>query len=336
MNSLIRFKNPPFIISSATAVGKKEHEGPLGDLFDLFDMTDRYGKETWEQAEGEMQRLALNTAFAKIGYRDDQIGAVFAGDLINQCSGAAYGLLDYDIPYFGLYGACSTGAEGLILASVTIQSGVFPTAAVVTSSHNCTAERQFRTPLEYGGQRTPTSQWTVTAGAAFILSETSDIATPYITEALPGRSTDFGISDANNMGAAMAPAAADTLYRYFTESGNSPDDFDLIATGDLGYEGWSILHKLMKDKGIPLGSNYTDCGLLIYDRDKQDVHAGGSGCGCSTAVLSAKLLPMLSKGIYHDILWIGTGALHSPMLLQQGKTIPGIAHLLRITKERMM
>ena len=332
MTEILKFKNSPVIISSAAVTGKKEHEGPLGDLFDLHDKTDCFGKKTWEQSESEMQRLAFNLALKKCGMKPDGIDALYAGDLINQCTGSAYGTLEYDIPFFGLYGACSTGAEGLILASVALNSGLFNTAAVVTSSHNCSAERQFRYPLEYGGQRTPTSQWTVTAGVAFIVGQGSG---PYITEALPGRSVDKGITDANNMGAAMAPAAADTLKRYFSVSGMSPDSFDLIATGDLGQEGHSIVKELLKTEGYTMGSNYTDCGMMIYDLEKQDMHAGGSGCGCSTATLSAYILKLLGEGQLRDILWLGTGALMSPMLVQQGMSIPGIAHLLRITKERM-
>ena len=336
MKDLIRFKNAPTIIASASVVGKNESDGPLGQLFDIHDTTDTFGMKTWEQSEGEMQRLAFNTAVAKAGLKYEDVQAIFAGDLINQCVCSAYGLSDYDIPFFGLYGACSTGAEALILSSITLNSGAYRTVAAVTSSHNCTAERQFRLPLEYGGQRTPTSQWTVTGAAAFIVGVDTSVHGPYITEALPGRVIDYGINDANNMGAAMAPAAVDTLIRYFKQSGMKPSDFDLIITGDLGYEGHSIVCDLMRQRGYDLGSVYDDCGLLIYDRTRQDKHAGGSGCGCSTTILSAKLLKDLTDGTYHDILWLGTGALMSPMMLQQGKSIPGIAHLLRITKENML
>ncbi|MDD6800845.1 MAG: stage V sporulation protein AD [Firmicutes bacterium] len=336
MSGIIKFKNAPVFISSAAVVGKKEHDGPLGGLFDLHDSSDSFGMKTWEQAEGEMQRLAFNTAAAKAGFNYTQLDALFAGDLINQCTSSSYGLVDYDIPFFGIYGACSTGAEGLILASLAMNAGAYQTTAVITSSHNCSAERQFRFPIEYGGQRTPTSQWTVTAAAAFIIGTNSSVSAPYITEALPGRSIDYGIKDANNMGAAMAPAAVDTLKRYFEESGFRPENFDAIFTGDLGAEGHSIVCDLMSKHGYDMGENYFDCGLLMYDNEKQDMHAGGSGCGCSTSVLSAKLLPELTKGTYRDIIWIGTGALLSPMIVQQGKSIPGIAHLLRITKERML
>ena len=333
-SEIISFGNAPTILSRATVVGKKEFEGPLGALFDCHDDTDTFGKSTWEQSESEMQRLALSLAIRKANLKNSDIDAVFAGDLINQCTGSAYGLISFGIPYFGLYGACSTAAEGLILASLALNAGAFDRVAVVTSSHNCSAERQFRYPIEYGGQRTPTAQWTVTGSAAFLLG--SDRGAAYITEAMPGRSVDLGIDDAANMGAAMAPAAVDTLTRYFKASGKKPSDFDMIVTGDLGYEGHAIVLDLMKKQGIDLSSNYTDCGLLIYDRKKQDMHAGGSGCACSATVLAALLLDRFERGELHDILWMGTGALMSPMSVQQGLSIPGICHLVRITKERML
>lgn len=333
-NSIIRFPRSPSFISSAAVCGKKEKEGPLGNIFDFHDSSDKFGQDTWEQAESEMQRTAMNIALSKAKLAVDDIDAVFAGDLINQCTGSSFGLLDFDLPYFGLYGACSTAAEGLILSALAYNSGVgYNRIGVTVSSHNCSAERQFRFPLEYGGQRPPTAQWTVTAGASFIIGDGSGA---YITEALPGRSIDGGITDANNMGAAMAPAAIDTLTRYFTESGAEPSDFDMILTGDLGEIGHGIVTELMLDAGYDLSCNYDDCGLMIYDRASQDVHAGGSGCGCSASVLAGYLLDKFERGILRDILWIGTGALMSPMSVQQGQSIPGIAHLIRITKERCL
>ncbi len=330
-NNIIRPKFCPSIIGHASAVGKKEHEGPLGELFDYHDETDKFGQKTWELSEGEMQHIALNLALTKAGRGYADIDAVFAGDLINQCTSSSYGLLDVSAPFFGLYGACSTSAEGLISGTVYLNATNATTVAVATSSHNCSAERQFRYPIEYGGLRTPTAQWTVTGAGAFILGD-GDGA--YITEMLPGVSIDKGITDPNNMGAAMAPAAADTIGKYFKYSGMKPSDFDAIFTGDLGYEGHSIVIDLLGENGIDLSENYCDCGLLIYDRDRQDVHAGGSGCGCSASVLSAYILPKLESGEFRDILYIATGALMSPMLVLQGQSIPGIAHLVRITKER--
>lgn len=332
--SVIRFANAPAILAAGSVVGKKEVEGPLGAFFDSpVSGDDRFGKPTWEQAEGEMQRRALTTALEKSGLRDKDLGAIFAGDLINQCTSSAYGLIDFDIPYFGLYGACSTGAEGLILGSIALASGGFSHVAGITSSHNSSAERQFRYPIEYGGQRSPTSQWTVTGAAAFVLG--TERGEAYITEALPGRVIDHGISDLNNMGAAMAPAAIDTLTRYLKETSHRPSDFDMILTGDLGYEGHGIVVDLMGQAGFDLTKNYSDCGLLIYDRERQDAHAGGSGCACSATVLAGYLLNLFRKGVIHDILWMGTGALMSPLSVNQGLSIPGICHLLRITKENM-
>lgn len=330
-NNIIRPKNCPSIIAHAAAVGKKEHEGPLGELFDYHDSSDKFGQKTWEQSEGEMQHIALNLALLKAKISPDEIDAIFAGDLINQCTSSSYGLLDLDTPFFGLYGACSTSAEGLIAATLFLNATEGKTVAVATSSHNCSAERQFRFPIEYGGVRPPSAQWTVTGAAAFILGD-GDGA--YITEMLPGTSVDKGITDTNNMGAAMAPAVIDTLTKYFRYSGMKPSDFDAIFTGDLGYEGHAIVNDIMKENGIDISGNYYDCGLIIYDRERQDVHSGGSGCGCSASVLSSYILPKLENGEFRDILYIATGALMSPMLVLQGQSIPGIAHLVRITKER--
>lgn len=329
---IIRPEKCPTIISHASCVGNKEHEGPLGKLFDYHDESDRFGQKTWELAESEMQHIALNLAMNKINIKPEKINGLFAGDLINQCSSSNYGLSDLQVPFFGLYGACSTSAEGLMLATLFLNSSKeLTTAAVVTSSHNCSSERQFRYPVEYGGQRPPTAQWTVTGSAAFILGEGEGA---YITEILPGIVCDEGITDPSNMGAAMAPAAVNTLKTYFDQSGMMPADFDAIFTGDLGYEGHSIIVEKMSELGYDMSKNYNDCGLMIYDLKKQDVHSGGSGCGCSASVLSAYILPKLENGEYRDILYIATGALMSPMAILQGKSIPGIAHLIRITKER--
>ena len=328
---IIELKSRPSILSTGHIVGKKEHEGPLGRFFEKFDETDEFGMKTWEQSESETQRLALCAALDAGRLGIHEIDAIFAGDLINQCTSSGYGLANFDAPFFGLYGACSTIAEGLILASMLVDSGKFSKAAAVTSSHNCSAERQFRFPLEYGGQRPPTAQWTVTGAGAFIVGGHS--GSPFITEVLPGRVTDKGITDANNMGAAMAPAAADTLKRYFDESGKKPGDFSAIFTGDLGFEGSGILVDFLAAEGYDISGVHRDCGLLMYDRVGQDVHAGGSGCGCSASVLSAYIIRKLLEGELRDILFIATGALMSPASVQQGLTIPGIAHLLRIVAE---
>ena len=329
-NEIIKFNRPVSIITAASVVGKQEHEGPFGNIFDEFDTTDRFGCDTWEKSESEMQKRALTIALKKSEKKEEDIDGLFAGDLINQCTSSAYGLLDFDIPYFGLYGACSTCALSLFLASIAINAGM-NSCACVTSSHFCSAERQFRFPLEYGSQRTPTSQHTVTGAGAFILS--SEGEGPYITDGMGGISTDMGISDANNMGAAMAPAAISTLTRYFVATKTTPRDYDKIITGDLGFEGHGIVIDLMLEKGYDMRNVYTDCGLFIYDREKQDMHAGASGCGCSAVMMASHFLKEMKKGILSDILFIGTGALLSPMMVQQGQSIPGIAHLVHLKSE---
>lgn len=330
---MIKLEGGAAIATAASVVGKYEFEGPLGDCFDLHDATDKFGMKTWEKAESEMQRLAFNTALAKASVSEREVDAMFAGDLLNQCVGSSYGLLDFDIPYFGLYGACSTAAEGLMLAAMMTSAGYFSACAAVTSSHYCSAERQYRTPLEYGAQRSPTAQWTVTGAGAFLVRRTGKIR---IAEALPGMVLEKGINDASNMGAAMAPAAADTLLRYFQYSERRPSDFDMIVTGDLGWEGGSLLCDLLLAEGLDIRAQYQDCGRMIYHRERQDMHAGGSGCGCSAVVLASYLCPRLARGDLRQILFLGTGAMMSPASIQQGEAIPAVAHLLRICHEKYL
>ena len=315
------------VLSAASVVGKLEKNGPLGACFDLHSADDRFGQKTWEKAEAEMQRLALNTALAKGELREEGLDALFAGDLLNQCIGAAYGLKDFTVPYFGLYGACSTAAEGLVLASMLVSGGFLGRAAAIASSHNCTAERQYRSPIEYGSQRTPTAQWTVTGAGAFVVGSCEE-SVALIRGVMPGIVVEKGIRDAANMGAAMAPAAADTLLRFFAATGKRPEDFDLIVTGDLGYEGGDILCELMRMEGVDIRGVYNDCGMMIYSREVQDTHAGGSGCGCSAAVLASYLLPKLAAGELRRVLMLGTGAMMSPQSVQQGQYIPAVAHLV--------
>ena len=322
--AVIELTNPPRILASAAVGGKMEGQGPYGDKFDMLDPTGRFGKDTWEQAEAEMQGQALSLALHKAGCGHDELDLLLAGDLMNQCTSSSYGMLSFGVPYLGIYGACSTSAQGLLLASLLLDAGHFRLAGVVASSHFCSAERQFRYPLDYGGQRPPTAQWTVTGSGAFLLGHAD--SGPRITGVLPGRIVDGGITDANNMGAAMAPAAYDTLKRYFDSTKSTPDDYDMIVTGDLGAQGHDILVDLFAHDGVTLGENCTDCGLMIYDRSRQDVHSGGSGCGCSATMLSSVLLP----GGYQKMLYMATGALMSPMSVKQGMSIPGIAHLVRI------
>ncbi len=335
-NEPFRPKKQVYIIGQASVVGQQERQGPIGSSFDISEKDD-FGMDTWEKAEAEMQRLALGCAMSKAGLTEGDVDCMLAGDLINQCISSNFGLLDYDIPYLGLYGACSTCAEGLLLGALLCGGDMGVTrCAAVTSSHYCSAERQFRFPLEYGGQRTPTAQWTVTGSGAFLLSsDREDVCRnagayiPEITEVMPGCAVDRGISDVNNMGAAMAPSAVHTLKRYF-ESGHTPDEFDWIVTGDLGSEGSSILCDLMHAEGYDISRIHKDCGCIIYNAEATDKHAGGSGCGCSAVVMAANILTNLMSGAVRDILFLGTGALMNPMSLNQKQSIPGIAHLVRI------
>ena len=327
------------ILSAGTAVGQSEKSGPLGEKFDIHDPMDRFGQPTWEKSESEMQRIAFSVALKKAGLKTGDVGALFAGDLLNQCVGSAYGLLDFGIPYYGLYGACSTCAEGLMLAAMTVSAGYFERAAAVTSSHNCSAERQYRTPIEYGGQKPPTAQWTVTGAGAFIVgsAEAADPRSeeyPFsarITAVMPGTVIDGGISDANNMGAAMAPAAMDSLIKYFTATDESPGDFDLVLTGDLGKVGSEMLKDLMRAEGYDLSGVHDDCGVIIYKGlGHPDVNSGGSGCGCSAVVMGAHILHLLRHGELKRVLFLATGAMMSPSSVQQGLNIPAIGHIVVI------
>lgn len=312
----------------AGVAGKKEGEGPLSESFDYIYEDSTCGEKTWEKAESRMQKDTLTRALTKANITSNTVDIIFAGDLLNQCIGSSYGLREFGIPFVGLFGACSTMAESLSLASLAVESGSANVAAALTSSHFCAAERQFRFPLEYGGQRAPTSQWTVTGCGAAILSHEGD--GPFIKEITFGKMVDMGIKDINNMGAAMAPAAADTIKTYFDDTGADPEDFDLIVTGDLGFIGYNLTTELLEKENIKL-KNYTDCGMLIYDRKAQDVHAGGSGCGCSALVLCSHILNNMKAGNFKDVLFIGTGALMNQTSVQQGESIPSVAHLVHIS-----
>ncbi|MBE6687861.1 MAG: stage V sporulation protein AD [Ruminococcaceae bacterium] len=329
---VIKFENKPRIVSVAAVGGKHEKEGPLGMYLDMFDSDDRFGADTWEKSESEMTRHALRICLEKANLKNHDVELIFGGDLLNQCCATTFGINDSQIPFYGIYGACSTFTLGLSLSAMCVNAGYAKRCASTASSHFCSSERQFRTPVEYGSQRAPTSQWTVTGSACTLLSDIEESGYGvYVNEALAGRIVDPGINDVNNMGAAMAPAAADTLKRYFEQSGKSPDDFDVIATGDLGYEGYGILKEMLGADGIKLGDNYTDCGLLIYNRMKQEKYAGGSGCGCSAVVTAGYFMEQFKKNKIRDALIISTGALLSATSTMQGLTIPGIAHLVRLT-----
>ena len=326
------FDEPISVRASAAVGSKKESVGPIGHAFDVINEDDYFGEKTWEKAESRMQQTAIQTALDKAKYQPSDIDCVFAGDLMNQCVGSTYGLRSFGIPFVGLFGACSTMAESLMTASVFLDSGAAGRAVACTSSHFCTAERQFRLPLEYGGQRTPTAQWTATAAGAAVL-EKGDTP-PFIHAATIGTIEDLGITDANNMGAAMAPAAAATIKRFFDDTGTRPNDYDLVITGDLGKVGGTILRDLLRRDGYDLEHCQTDCGLMLYDLEKQDVHAGASGCGCSASVMCGHILPLMHTGQLHDILFIATGALMNTTVVQQGESIASIAHLVYLSSKK--
>lgn len=328
----IRLENAPCILSSAAIGGKREGEGPLRSYFDYLGQDTKLSQPTWEKAESKLQELALDTARRKAGLHDSDLDVLFAGDLLNQCISSTFAVRDTHIPFLGLYGACSTMAESLLLAACAINAGYAEKAAALTSSHFASAERQYRFPLGYGGQRTPTAQWTVTGAGCCILG--ADGPGPYVTAATVGTVEDLGIRDANNMGAAMAPAAVATLNAHFDDLGLSPQDYDLIVTGDLGSLGHRIVSEEFQRQKLPLGSRYQDCGMLIYDPETQDVHAGGSGCGCSASVLCGYLLQQLRTGKLHSLLFCATGALLSPVSTWQGESIPCICHAVALHGER--
>ncbi len=327
----IIFENKPTILSYGSVVGKKEHEGPLSNEFDAYTIDSFFGEKTFEKAESKLQKTAVQTALDKGGFKDSDIDNIFAGDLLNQCIGSSFGLREFGIPFIGLYGACSTMALSTGLASIFVDSGAAEKAVAVTSSHFCSAERQYRFPLNYGSQRTPTAQWTVTGSGALVLGRGE--GKPYINSVTFGEIEDYGIKDINNMGAAMAPAAASTIKKYFSDTGTKPEDYDVIYTGDLGYVGTNLLYELLEREGIDIRCRHSDCGLIIFDREKQDVHAGGSGCGCSASVLCSFIMHRFEEGQFKNILFMSTGALMSPTSSFQGESIPSIAHLLNIKKD---
>ena len=325
------FSEKPQVLSHAAVAGKKETEGPLFREFDKVFSSDTCGESTWEKAESRLVTEAFSAALQKASLPPSAIEAVFAGDLLNQCIASTFGLREFSLPFLGQFGACSTMAQTLLCAATFVDSGAATVCLAATSSHFCTAERQFRFPLEYGGQRTPTSQWTATAAGAAIVGRGDGGVK--IVDGCIGRVIDLGVTDMNNIGAAMAPAAADTLSRYFRDTNTTPADYELIVTGDLSAVGGALLRQLLKAEGFDLGSRYTDCGLLLYDRQTQDVHAGGSGCGCSAGVLCGHLLNRFDRGELHEILFVGTGALMSPTSCQQGESIPAVAHLVHLVKD---
>ena len=325
------FDTPPVIAAWASVAGKKEGEGPLKAYYDATSDDPYWGQKTWEQSEKKMQQIALETLIKKAGIRQEELNLVLSGDLLNQCIGSSFTLRNSDIPHLGLYGACSTMAESMLLASMATGGGFVQNAAAMTSSHFASSERQYRFPLGYGGQRTPTAQWTVTGSGAVLLNRTG--SGPRITGCTIGTVTDLGIRDPNNMGSAMAPAALATIQAHFRDFHVSAKDFDLIVTGDLGKLGKEVLIKLAQSQNLNFEGKLTDCGTLVFDLQTQQVNSGGSGCGCSAIALCGYLLDSIKKHKYHKILFCGTGALLSPTSTQQGLPIPGVCHAVCIEGE---
>ena len=323
----LAFDRPPSLLGRAAVGGKREAQGPLGADFDKTFGDTSLGMDTWEQAEAQLQKEAVALALARAGLEPEDLDLIFAGDLLNQCISSTFGVMGYRVPFLGQYGACSTMAQALLLAALAVESGAARQAAAVTSSHFCSAERQFRLPLEYGGQRSPTAQWTATAAGCAVVGLSGRVK---VRGGLVGKIVDLGVKDPANMGAAMAPAAADSIARYLRDTGTAPGDYDGIFTGDLGAVGTALLYQLLAEEGVHLQRVHDDCGLLLYDRQRQDVHAGGSGCGCSAAVLCGHLLKRMEQGELGDILFCATGALMSPTSQQQGQSIPGVCHVVQL------
>ena len=323
----IKLSSDVFIKNSASIVGKKEGEGPLGLLFDMAGEDDLFGCNTWEEAESSLQKDAVYTALDKAKCKPEDISYMFAGDLLGQTMATSFGVSGFEIPLFGLYGACSTCGEALSLGAMTIAGGYADNVVCVTSSHFCSAEKEFRFPLEYGNQRPLSASWTVTGSGAFVLSNNKENgARAKITGMTIGKIVDFGIKDSMNMGACMAPAAASTLEQHFKDFDVKPTDYDKIITGDLGYVGQTVLIDLLREKGYDIADVHMDCGIEIYDANTQDTHAGGSGCGCSAATLSAFILKQLEEKNWKKVLFMPTGALLSKTSFNEGKSVPGIAH----------
>ncbi len=328
----IRFDVPPVILGTSSTVGTKEGEGPLSKYFDKVLSDDKYGMETWEQAESKLQKQTCLDALKSLSLKPQDVRYILAGDLLNQCIGAHYSARDIGIPFFGLYGACSTMTESLSLGAALIGGGYADKVMCATSSHFCSAEKQFRYPLEYGGQRTPSSQWTVTGAGCAVLSQYGD--GPVITHVTTGKIVDYGITDINNMGAAMAPAAVDTMRCHFQDTGFHPTDYDLILTGDLGVIGSDIFTELLLEDGYDIRELHNDCGKMIYSLETQDVHAGGSGCGCCASVFCGYIYKKLKDGEFDRIFLMATGALMNPAIIQQGESIPAIAHGVTIERRK--
>ncbi len=325
----LQYERDVFIKASASIVGTKEGDGPLGDLFDMVGQDNMFGRPNWEEAESSLQQDAVYTALGKAKLKPSDMRYIFAGDLLGQSIASSYGILNYEIPFFGLYGACSTCGESLSLGSMLVCGGFADKVVCVTSSHFASAEKEFRFPLEYGNQRPLSATWTVTGSGAFVLTDKrqkNEKVRARITGITTGIIQDYGLKDSMNMGACMAPAACNVIYQNFMDFGRSPEDYDRIITGDLGTVGQTALLELLRDQGFDICKKHMDCGIEIYDAEKQDTHAGGSGCGCAATVLSAYVLKQIEEGVWKRVLFVPTGALLSKTSFNEGQNIPGIAH----------
>lgn len=323
----IQFENPPYIINSASIVGKKEGQGPMGKLFDKVGQDDLFGSQTWEEAESSLQKEAIQLLLDKENMKKEDIQLILAGDLLGQSIASSFGLSSFGTPHIGLFGACSTSGLSIAVGSMAVAGGFVDRTVCVTSSHFASAEKEFRFPLAYGNQRPLSSTWTVTGGAAFLLSSKAERkARARVSGATFGKITDYGIKDSMNMGACMAPAAADTIKLNLKDFGRKPEDYDKIITGDLGSVGQKLMFELLKEDGIDISKQHMDCGMEIFDSEKQDTNAGGSGCGCAAVTLSAYILKKIEEGIWKKVLFVPTGALLSKTSFNEGQTIPGIAH----------
>ncbi|WP_300845687.1 stage V sporulation protein AD [uncultured Acetatifactor sp.] len=333
----VRLERPVYILNSASIVGTKEGQGPLGLLFDKVGRDDMFGCKTWEEAESTLQKEAVGLALEKAGLRPEDISYIFAGDLLGQSMATSFGISSYQIPLLGVYGACSTCGESLALGAMSIAGGFADKVACVTSSHFASAEKEFRFPLDYGSQRPLSATWTVTGSGAFVLTDEPEgggrKARARISAMTVGKVVDYGLKDSMNMGACMAPAAASTLEQHFTDFAGQPEEYDKIITGDLGKVGQRVLIDLLRKKGIDISDQHMDCGLEIYDAASQDTHAGGSGCGCSAVTLSAYILKQLEEGNWKKVLFMPTGALLSKTSFNEGMSVPGIAHGIVIETE---
>ncbi len=316
------------VAAGASVVGRREGEGPLRERFDVVGSDAYFGQKSWEKAESVMLRRCFETLCKKAQVSPAQLHYLLAGDLQSQCTASVFASRESAVPFLGLYGACSTMGEAMTLGALLIDGGAAETVCAMTSSHFCSAEREFRLPLEYGGQRTPSAQWTATAaGAVLLRAGNCGVLVTHITT---GKIVDAGVTDAANMGAAMAPAALETLKAHFSDTGRRPEDYDAVITGDLGSFGHSLLEELARREGLAFPKVFTDCGMLLYDAARQDVHSGGSGCGCSAAVFAGHILKCLREGMWRRVLFAPTGALMSTVTSQQGESIPGICHALAI------